>query len=253
MIPPFLTLNSISHDFANGHGPLEVLRNINFDVDEGEFVCILGPSGSGKSTLLRIIAGLVSPTSGQVMLKFEEIHAPHPGVGMVFQQAYLMPWRTVAENVFLPLEVAGKLDEDHKAAAYDLISLVGLQGFEDALPGELSGGMAQRVAIARALVQNPDVMLLDEPFGGLDAITREHMSEELLRIWRTQRKTVIMVTHDIHEALFLADRVLVFSERPAEIVSKLRVDFSRPRDNEIRYTQEFAVQARKLRDAIESR
>lgn len=250
MTKSFLSIQSLSHDFSNGHGPLPVLQDISFDVGEGEFVCLLGPSGSGKSTLLRVLAGLLAPSKGSVCLHGQLVRGPREGVGMVFQQANLMPWRTVLENISLPLEVQGRDGEAARQHAAELLQLVGLDGFEAALPGELSGGMAQRVAIARALVQDPELLLLDEPFGALDAITREQMGEELLRIWQARRKTVVMVTHDISEAIFLSDRVLVFSERPGQLTLDMDVTLPRPRLDEMRYTREFGKMARELRKAI---
>lgn len=226
------------------------MDNISFEVAAAEFVCVLGPSGSGKSTLLRILAGLLPPTQGEVVLGGNIVDSPPTGVGMIFQDANLMPWRTVLENITLPLEL-GEMEKSRAGSrAAELASLVGLDGFEHSLPRDLSGGMAQRVAIARALAHDPDVLLLDEPFGALDAITRERMGEELLRIWRVRRKTVVMITHDISEAIFLADRILVFSERPARIKLDLRIDLPRPRESEVRYTPVFGKLARRLREAI---
>jgi NitT/TauT family transport system ATP-binding protein len=231
-----------------------VLNNISFAVMPQEFLCILGPSGSGKSTLLRILAGLLPVTSGEVILKGELLDGPRQGVGFVFQKANLMPWRTVLENIILPLEVGEKemsISRDQAAGrAKEMVELVGLQGFDDALPRDLSGGMAQRVAIARALIHDPDVLLLDEPFGALDALTRERMGAELLRIWQARRKTVIMVTHSISEALFMADRVLVISQRPGQIRLDLPVNLPRPREDSMRYTPEFGELARHVRAAI---
>jgi NitT/TauT family transport system ATP-binding protein len=229
---------------------LHVLDRISFEVYASEFVCVLGPSGSGKSTLLRILGGLLSPTAGRVDLDGQPVTRPRRGVGIVFQNANLMPWRTVLENISLPLEMQNLPREESQSRARELVELVGLAGFEDTLPLNLSGGMAQRVAIARALVHDPEVLLLDEPFGALDAITRERMGEELLRIWRVRSKTVVMITHDITEALFLADRVLVLSERPAHITLELQVDLPRPRQSDIRYAPQFGLLARRLRGAI---
>jgi NitT/TauT family transport system ATP-binding protein len=246
----FLSVKNLSAVFHNNNGGLHVLDRISFDVRESEFVCLLGPSGSGKSVLLRILAGLLVYTDGEVNLDGQALRGPRPGVGMVFQNANLMPWRSVLENITLPLELRDQPPEQASRAAMELIELVGLQGFEDALPRDLSGGMAQRVAIARALVQDPNLLLLDEPFGALDAITRERMGGELLRIWTARKKTVFMVTHDISEALYLSDRVLVFTERPAKIGLELVVDLPRPRQEDIRYTTEFGALAKKLRAAI---
>jgi len=208
---------------------------------------VLGPSGSGKTTLLRILAGLVKPTSGSFMFG----QGDKPSIGMVFQEANLMPWRTVIENIKLPLEVKNMDDQTAQAKAHEMIELVGLQGFEDSLPRDLSGGMAQRVAIARALIHDPDLLLLDEPFASLDAMTRERMWNELSRIWQARQKTVIMVTHSINESLFLADRVLVLTQRPGKIKLDVEVDLPRPRKDDIRYTPHFGELARKLREAIE--
>jgi NitT/TauT family transport system ATP-binding protein len=247
----FLSVKNLSAVFHNNNGGLHVLDRISFDIRESEFVCLLGPSGSGKSVLLRILAGLLAYTDGEVHLDGQTLRGPRPGVGMVFQNANLMPWRSVLENITLPLELRNQNLEQASGAAMELIELVGLQGFEDALPRDLSGGMAQRVAIARALVQDPNLLLLDEPFGALDAITRERMGGELLRIWTARKKTVFMVTHDISEALYLSDRVLVFTDRPAKIGLELAVDLPRPRQEDIRYTAEFGALAKKLRAAIE--
>lgn len=248
---PALDLIDLSASFTDRRGTLHVLDQISFAVPNQQFVCVLGPSGSGKSTLLRILAGLLSPVSGQLRMKGQPLNGPQSGVGVVFQDANLMPWRSVRQNVALPLEIRGSVGEDAAEKAQALIDLVGLSGFEDTLPADLSGGMAQRVAIARALVHDPDVLLLDEPFGSLDAITRERMGAELLRIWSVQQKTVVMVTHDISEALFLADRVLVLSARPAKLKLDLEVKLPRPRAHEIRYSPEFGDLAAQLRNAIE--
>ena len=250
MQEPVLVVQNLTAIFDNGNGGLRALQDVTFSVCPQEFVCVLGPSGSGKTTLLRILAGLLSPTQGQVTLHGEELRGPRRGVGFVFQRANLMPWRTVLENITLPLELQGMPRPEYMERAQDLVELVGLQGFEDSLPRDLSGGMAQRVAIARALVHDPDVLLLDEPFGSLDALTREHMGMELLRIWQARRKTVIMVTHSIPEALFLADRVLVLTPRPGRLRLDLCVDLPRPRDEEILYTTAFGELAHRLRDAI---
>jgi len=246
-IPPVLFVRDLSAIFPDGNGGLHALGSVTFSVCPQEFVCVLGPSGSGKSTLLRILAGLLPPTTGSV--DFEGDH--QPGIGFVFQQANLMPWRTVLENILLPLELQSVPAEESRQKAQEMVALVGLEGFETSLPRDLSGGMAQRVALARALIHDPDILLLDEPFGSLDALTRERMWTELSRIWQVRRKTVIMVTHSIGEALFLADRVLVLSARPGRVKLDLPVDLPRPRLDEIRYTAHFGKLARKLKQAIE--
>ncbi len=244
---PILTIRDLSAVFPNENGGLHALANISFDVHPREFVCVLGPSGSGKTTLLRILAGLIPPTSGSFVFG----HGEQPSTGMVFQQANLMPWRTVIENIKLPLEIKNADEQSARTKAQELIELVGLTGFADSLPRDLSGGMAQRVAIARALIHDPDLLLLDEPFGSLDALTRERMWTELSRIWQMRQKTVIMVTHSINESLFLADRVLVLTQRPGKIKIDVEVDLPRPRKDDIRYTPHFGKLARKLREAIE--
>lgn len=245
---PILEVHNLSAIFAdNANGELHALGGVTFSVFAQEFVCVLGPSGSGKSTLLRILAGLLHPTSGH----FTFSGGQTPRIGYVFQQSNLMPWRSVRDNITLPLEIAGVPLESARARAQEMIDLVGLQGFEHNWPRELSGGMAQRVAIARALVHDPDILLLDEPFGSLDALTRERMWGELSRIWQARQKTVIMVTHSISEALFLADRVLVFSPRPGRVNLDLTVDLPRPRTDDMRYTDRFGALARQLKAAIE--
>ena len=244
---PILTVKDLNVVFPDNNGGLHALEDISFEVCPRDFICFLGPSGSGKTTLLRALAGLLQPTSGRVHF----IRKQHPKIGMVFQQANLMPWRTVLDNIRLPLELERMPESKARRKAQDLIELVGLTGFEDSWPRDLSGGMAQRVGIARALIHDPDLLLLDEPFGSLDAITRERMWMELSRIWQAKQKTVIMVTHSINESLFLADRVLVLTQRPGKIKLDLEVDLPRPRKDDIRYTSHFGKLARKLREAIE--
>ncbi|MFN3742821.1 MAG: ABC transporter ATP-binding protein [Anaerolineales bacterium] len=245
-LKPVLEVRNLSAAFANGSGALQALERLSFSVCAQEFLCILGPSGSGKSTLLRILAGLLPPTEGEVLF----LNGHRPRVGMVFQQANLMPWRTVLGNILLPLELMGVKPKQAEPQARELIELVGLQGFENAWPRDLSGGMAQRVALARALIHDPDLLLLDEPFGSLDALTRERMWDELSRIWQARQKTVIMVTHSISEALFLADRILVLTPRPGRLRLEMKVDLPRPRHDEMRYSTHFVALARKLKLVI---
>jgi len=249
---PILLVRDLSVTFPDANGGLHALSDVSFEVCPREFIAVLGQSGSGKSTLLRIIAGLLKPTKGSITFGGKEpvVRAGQPRIGMVFQQANLMPWRTVIENIKLPLELDGVNKESARAKAQELIELVGLQGFENNWPRDLSGGMAQRVAIARALIHDPDLLLLDEPFGSLDALTRERMWTELSHIWQMKQKTVIMVTHSIAESLFLADRVLVLTQRPGKIKLDFKVDLPRPRDDEMRYTAHFGKLARKLKEAI---
>jgi len=225
-----LLVENVSKQFATNETRLRALQGVSFQVIAGEFVCLLGPSGSGKSTLLRIIGGLVQADHGAVYLEGARLREPHPAVGFVFQGANLMPWRTVLDNVLLPVEVQhGRVDEVQRQRAQELLGVMALQGFAHAYPHQLSGGMRQRVVLARTLLQRPRLLLLDEPFGALDALTRERLNLELLRLAETQQMTVLMVTHNIAEAVFLADRVLVMSERPGRIVADIAIDLPRPR------------------------
>lgn len=247
---PILRVEHLSLTFPDGDRGLHVLDEISFAVQPEEFVCVLGPSGSGKSTLLRVLAGLLSPSRGEVFYEGQRLEGPRRAIGLVFQKANLMPWRTVLKNITLPLELQKISPEEARRKAQTMIELVGLEGFEEAFPRDLSGGMAQRVAIARALVHDPRILLLDEPFGALDALTRERMGAELLRIWQVSRKTVVMVTHAIHEAVFLADRVLVIGPRPGRIRLDLPIDLPRPRLDAMRYSSAFGYLAQRLRAAI---
>lgn len=227
---PLLTVDQVSKAFE-AHGQfVQALQTVSFQVWSGEFVCLLGPSGSGKSTLLRVIGGLLAADHGQIYWKGEPLTGPQAEIGFVFQSTNLMPWRTVLDNVLLPYEVQqGKPDSAVRKAAHDLLTLVGLQGFEQAYPQTLSGGMRQRVVLARTLLQRPQLLLMDEPFGALDALTRERLNQEMARIQEEQQVTVLMVTHSIQEAVFLADRVLVLSERPGHILADVLIPLPRPR------------------------
>ncbi|MGM0401847.1 MAG: ABC transporter ATP-binding protein, partial [Chloroflexota bacterium] len=222
----------------------------DFAVMPNEFVCIIGPSGCGKSTLLRILAGLVEPTSGRVLLNGEPLDGPQRRVGFMFQQANLMPWRSALRNVTLPLEIQRLNGQEAEERAREMLELVGLADFADALPHELSGGMQQRVALARALIYDPQVLLLDEPFGALDALTRERMICELLRIWRKRQKTVVMVTHNIQEAVLVADRVLTMSPQPGCVEKEVVIDLPRPRSMDDLYKPRYLQLARILRDSL---
>ncbi|MGN8023855.1 ABC transporter ATP-binding protein [Phyllobacterium sp. 22229] len=231
--PPNLTgvqvnIGAVSHQFELEGAPLPVLDRVSFAVEPGQFVALLGPSGCGKSTLLRLLAGLDHPTSGSLRVDGEEIGDPDPSRILVFQDPTLFPWRTVWENVALGLEAQGiiRTGGDRVDAA---LRLVGLDGFEKAYPHQLSGGMAQRVALARALVNDPRLLLLDEPLGKLDSLTRLTMQAELVALWQKAGMTAILVTHDVEEALFLTQRVLVFGPRPAQIVADIPVDLPYPR------------------------
>ena len=240
----------LSMTYPNRDGGLSALRGVDLEVSSQEFVCVVGPSGCGKTTLLRLLAGLLPPTSGQVLFEGQPLKGPVRRIGFVFQEASLMPWRTVLGNIALPLELRGVEDQQIQARGRELVELVGLTGFEDSYPHNLSGGMAQRVAIARALVHAPDLLLLDEPFGALDALTRERMASELMRIWSAQTVTVVMVTHSIPEALLLADRVVVLSERPGTVRLDMPVPLPRPRTLQSQHTRRFGELALQVRQAI---
>ncbi len=250
MTEPVLVAEHLQMTYASPESQLEALSEASFTVVANEFVCIIGPSGCGKSTLLRILAGLVRPTGGRVLLKGTHLTEPQRELGFVFQHDNLMPWRSALRNVMLPLEIQGLPRDDAELLARGMLDLVRLGDFANALPRDLSGGMKQRIALARALVYDPDVLLLDEPFGALDALTRERMSWELLRIWRMRRKTVVMVTHSIQEAIFLSDRVMTMSPRPGRIEREVIIDLPRPRRQEDLYTPRFLELAHTLRDSL---
>lgn len=241
---PFLLARRVSHTFADGVQPL---TDISLELPAGSFTVLVGPSGVGKSTLLRILGGLLVPTAGEALLKGTPPHLTAEPVGIVFQRDNLMPWRTAADNVRLPLELH-RLDDPGRVRS--LLELVGLSGFENSYPAQLSGGMAQRVALARALAHRPELLLLDEPFGALDALTRERMGQELLRIWDALPVTVFMVTHSIPEAVLLADRVLVMTGYPGRITETVDVPLGRPRQIEMERLPAFADCVTRVRAAI---
>jgi NitT/TauT family transport system ATP-binding protein len=220
-------LNKI-YDTRDGE-PIIALKDINFDIEQGEFVTVVGPSGCGKTTMLKILAGIMRKTSGEILVRGTPIDGPNRQIGVVFQEPLLLPWRNIIQNVMVPIEIQGRSKAQYGPVAADLLRLVGLTGFDKKYPNELSGGMQQRVGIARALVHDPAFLLMDEPFGALDAMTREQMNLELLRIWHERQKTVLLVTHSIAEAVFLADRIVVMSPRPGRIAEVIEVDLPRPR------------------------
>ena len=224
-----IEVNGVSHTFGRGKTRLHALDDIDITVGENEFVTLVGRSGCGKSTLLRIMAGLITASDGEVRIHGSRVKSPRPDVSLMFQRSALLPWRSVMANVMLPVEIL-KLDrKTHRARAEELLALVGLEGFESRRPDELSGGMQQRVSLCRALVHNPSILLMDEPFAALDALTREELSLELQRIWSEHRKTIVFVTHSIQEATLLADRIVVMSPRPGRISTILEVGAPRPR------------------------
>ena len=243
-----ISVRNLSKTYATRDGSVVALDRTTFRVDEREFVAVVGPSGCGKSTLLKILAGILTSSSGEALLRGTLIAGPRRDIGVVFQSPVLFPWRTVLDNVLLPVDVQ-RLDRGrHQQVGVDLLSLVGLKGFERKYPWELSGGMQQRVAITRALVHDPAMLLMDEPFGALDAMTREHMNLELQRIWLERRKTVLFITHSIPEAVFLADRVLVMTARPGRLADDVRVNLARPRSLDVMNTPEFGGYVHHIRD-----
>jgi NitT/TauT family transport system ATP-binding protein len=246
-----LEIKGLTKSFSVKGKTFEALHDVNLSVGDKEFMCLLGPSGCGKTTLLRIMAGLERPTSGAVLLDGEPIEGPGPQRGMVFQEYSLFPWRTILDNVAFGLELKGVSKDERNGKARKYLKAVGLEEFENSYPHELSGGMKQRVAIVRALVNNPKALFMDEPFGALDAQTRNVMQAELLRIWQEQQKTVVFVTHSVDEAIYLADRVVIMSARPGQICEILDIEVPRPRvrtSSEVnRYRQRILQDLKSLR------
>lgn len=234
-------------------GEVEAFTNFNLEIRENEFLVLVGPSGCGKSTLLKMIVGLLPLTSGAIYFQGSEVLSPRTDFGMVFQEATLLPWRSVRDNVMLPIEILHKSEKDYRAEADRLLALVGLRGFEAKMPHELSGGMQQRCAICRALIHDPRVLVMDEPFGALDAMTREEMGHELLRIWQQHRKTVVFVTHSIREAVWLADRVVVMTARPAKIADVVDILFERPRTEKMQFLPKFGDYVQSISETIAGR
>ena len=231
---------------------LQALGPISVEVPSGGFMTIVGPSGCGKSTLLKLLAGLIPKSSGSIRVSGTEVTAPHPDIGMVFQSPVLLPWKTAIENVLLPARVLGLDMAQSRERALKLLAMVGLQDFADKYPKELSGGMQQRVAIARALIHDPSILMMDEPFGALDAMTRELMNVELLRIWHEAGKTIVFVTHSIPEAVFLATQVMVLSNRPGRIADMVDIDLPGSRTLDIMSTDAFGVFASRIRSQFNS-
>ncbi|RQG87925.1 ABC transporter ATP-binding protein [Natrarchaeobius halalkaliphilus] len=228
-MPKSITVDRVSKTYGNGEEAVHVLDDISISIPEKEFVCILGPSGCGKTTLMKMMDGLVDPSEGEIRIGDTVITEPTPEAALVFQNFELFPWRTTLENVELGLEILGVDKSTRRERAQTWIDRVGLDGFEESYPSELSGGMQQRVGLARALCVDPEVILMDEPFGALDAQTKDKMQTQLLQLWEQEKKTVVFVTHDIRESIFLADRVLVMGTKPSSIVEDIEIPFERPR------------------------
>jgi NitT/TauT family transport system ATP-binding protein len=248
-----IALDRVGVVYPTASGAVEALREISLGVSAGEFTALVGPSGCGKSTMLRIIAGLRPATSGGVVVAGQPVRRPLQAVGMVFQTPILLKWRRVLDNVLLPAELAGLDRRQHEARARELLKLVGLDGFADKYPRELSGGMQQRAALCRALLLDPPLLLMDEPFGALDAMTRDELNLELLRVWgegNERRKTIVFVTHSIPEAVFLADRVVVLTPRPGRVASIVPVMLPRPRTVESRARADFGALTLQIHEAL---
>jgi NitT/TauT family transport system ATP-binding protein len=244
---PIIEIVGVSKTYRTRDGDVPSLRPVDFAVHDGEFVVAVGPSGCGKTTLLKMIAGLLPPSEGQIQIDGRPVTRPHGGVGIVFQTAMLLPWRNILRNVMMPVEVKNLPRNIYEPQAVALLKMVGLAGFEYKHPWQLSGGMQQRVAICRALVHDPKIVLMDEPFGALDALTRERMNVELQSIQRETRKTIFLITHSIPEAVFLADRVLVMTERPGAIAAIYDVPLSRPRSVDTMADPAFAELTKSIR------
>jgi NitT/TauT family transport system ATP-binding protein len=249
---PVISARSLSLTFTTNDGPVHALSNINLDVNEGEFVSLIGPSGCGKTTLLRVIADLERPTAGTISVNgmTPEQARESRAYGYVFQQAALFPWRTIADNISLPLEVMGLSNAEAKARVSENLALVNLAGFEKKYPWQLSGGMQQRASIARALSLQPQMLLMDEPFGALDEIVRDHLNVQLLALWAKTKKTVVFVTHSLPEAVFLSTRIVVMSPRPGKIHEIIKCDLGAERPLEIRETPEFLRIGQQVRDGL---
>ncbi|WP_084217016.1 ABC transporter ATP-binding protein [Xenophilus azovorans] len=248
---PLLEAQGVSKTYTTrSREKVAALGEVSLALDDGAFVSLVGPSGCGKSTLLKMVAGIVPPSAGELRLNGKRVSGGQAGMGVVFQSPVLLPWLTVLDNTLLPAKVL-KLDRQQaRTRALELLRSVGLEGFEHKYPGELSGGMQQRVSIIRSLVHEPGLLLMDEPFGALDALTRENMSLDLQRIWLAHKKTVLFITHSIFEAVFLSDRVLVMSERPGRIVRDLAIPFARPRSFDLTTTPEFGEIVQEIRGLL---
>ena len=246
-----IKLDEATKEFGQGSTTFTAVKGATFDVADGEFVCLVGPSGCGKTTMLRMMAGLLPVTSGSIQINGCPVKGPQATVGMVFQKPVLLPWRTALENVLLPIEVKRRVTDDDRARAVETLASVGLAGFETSYPFELSGGMQQRVSISRALIHDPQILLMDEPFGALDALTREGLNVEINRLWRATHKTIVLITHSISEAVFLAERVVVMGTRPGRVVDVIDIDLPLEREAHLMDTPGFAASTGRVREYFE--
>ena len=247
---PLISAERVAKNYKTADATLVALEEVTFSVDAGEFIAVVGPSGCGKSTLLNIVGGILSPSSGTVTVEDRQVDGPRREIGMMFQTPILFPWRTVIENLLLPIDIFGYGRRHYQERAEGMLELIGLEGFADRYPAELSGGMQQRVALGRTLIFNPSVLLMDEPFGALDEFTRESLNLELLRICASTNASTIFVTHNIGEAVFLADRVLVMSPRPGRLVRIIDIDIDRPRTRSVMQTSEYQAHVFEIRELL---
>lgn len=245
-----ISVDNLTHQYHTRTGSVTALQNVCFNVNRGEFFVILGPSGCGKSTLMKALCGLLTPTHGTVTVNGVKVTEPMERVGIVFQQPILLKWLSILDNVLLPATALGYSKGEYIETAKDLLSLVGLSGFESKYPNELSGGMQQRVSIARSLLLDPDFLLMDEPFGALDAITRDVMNEELLKVWEKKKQTIVFITHSISEAVFMADHIMMLSSRPGRVFESQPVLLPRPRDNQTRADALYCSQVTDLYNVL---
>jgi NitT/TauT family transport system ATP-binding protein len=250
--PPHVAIDGLSKSYRSSRGDVVALHSMDLSLQRGEFVSLLGPSGCGKSTLLKIISGIEAPSSGSVRIDGHVLRGTPDGLGMVFQRDVLLDWRTILQNVMLPVEFQNLSRREYEPKARELLRLFGLADFVDRHPWELSGGMRQRAAICRALLTDPELLLMDEPFGALDALTRDELNIELQRMWMRSGKTVLFVTHSITEAILLSDRVVVMAARPGRVVDILTIEFPRPRPLSVRELPEFSAITRQIREIFEA-
>jgi NitT/TauT family transport system ATP-binding protein len=247
-----LTVESLTKEFITTHGIIEAIKDVNFRIYKSELACVIGPSGCGKSTILSMIGGISKPTSGKILLEGKRLTGPSPDIGIVFQKYAAFPWMTVEQNVEYGPRMRRLSKSERRAITEKYVELVNLKGYEHLYPKELSGGMSKRVDIARAYANNPRILLMDEPFGALDDLTKKKMQEELLKIWSLENKTIFFVTHDLEEAAFLADRIIIMGRNPNTIIKEVPVEFSRPRQAELRMKAEFVALKKYLSEVMGS-
>lgn len=249
-VHPMISFDGVEKVFPSKNGPVTAVQNVSLDIAPGEFTCFVGPSGCGKTTMLRMVAGLIKPSTGQVSVDAAPVRGPQPKIGIVFQKSVLLPWRTALDNVLLPIEVRRRVTDQDRETARGLLAQVGLAGFEQHYPTQLSGGMQQRVSISRALIQDPDILLMDEPFGAIDALTREQMNRDLNQLWNQTAKTVMLITHSIPEAVYLGKRVVVMGTRPGRVIETIDIPLPDDRPLSILGSPEFGELTTHVRELL---